>query len=216
MAGVLISVCRRSVNNWRARSLWPARISRRARYQRANVRRGCSGLRTHFSSSLRDGLCSVRYSSSSFANISARSGSAWLRSMKRSSMSSPVSGVLSCKCASAMPKSAASRMGWGVPSGLFRIAWNIPIARSGRCEISSRRPRNSRRSRRSATETGCNCSKSRRASGALPNSMYSSPARSCARVPHSLSCASRMNFFKASWRFPSARNASPAPKTAAV
>src|SRR5258707_4617899 len=47
------------------------------RSQRAYVRRGCSGLRTHFSSSLRDGLCSARYRdrkstrlNSSHANIS--------------------------------------------------------------------------------------------------------------------------------------------------
>src|SRR6266545_1100449 len=58
----------------------------------------------------------------------------------------------------------------------------MPIALSGRRWITSRRPRNTRRSLRSATDVGCVSSRRRRAPAASPVSIYNSAARNCARV----------------------------------
>ena len=106
-AADLVSLRRSAANDSKARSRRPARRSRRAKYHCANPRRGWAGSLAHRSSSFRDNFRSARYSSSNFAKISARSTSCGCLSMKSSSTSSPVSGVFNCKCASAIPQSAA-------------------------------------------------------------------------------------------------------------
>ena len=91
----------------------------------------------------------------------------------------------------------------------------MPIALSGRRKISSSRPRNTRRSLRSATNVGRISARRRCALEASAISMYSSAARNCARVPHFLSWSRRSNFLSASCRFPNARSISAVPNTAA-
>jgi hypothetical protein len=215
MAGVLISVSRRSVNNWRARSLRPARISSAqdtsARMFAAAVPACAPTFPVHCAT-----VC-VRLDTAHRACEYQREIRVCVVTIDET-LEYIISGLrrfkLQMRFSDAEERSEQNGMRRSLRPFQNRLKHFDRSFRPVRNQFEA--PAQHRRSRRSATETGCNCSKSRRASGAFPNSMCSSAARNCARVPHSLSCASRMNFVKASWRFPNARNVSPAPKTAAL